>query len=501
MQGHIPARHHRLLIEQLEAVSAGKINRLMIFMPPGSAKSTYTSVDFPPWYLGQHPAANIIGVSNTADNAKRFGRKVRNLVRGEDYRATFGFGLSRDSTRADQWETERGGEYFAAGVEGTVTSRRADLALIDDPIKGRADADSATTRERTWEWYKGDLLTRLKPNGAIIIIQTRWHKDDLSGRILPEAWNGESGWITSRDGERWYVLCLPAIAVNDNDPLGRAPGEPLWPEWQSKAKLEQMRRSQGERNWNSLYQQVPTDAAGLIFLREWWRIWSAQKLPVPLKILLSFDTAYKTGQDNDYSACTVWGVFDLPAEDTDQARDAGKPRRCVILLDAWRDKLKYPELRERAKAEVEKWTTRDEDTGAEIPPDYIVIEDKGSGQSLIQDLDDAGISVFAYNPGRDDKQLRAHVVSPLFRDGLVYVPGRKVDGVRLPNEPAKWAGKVINECAEFPRGSHDDYVDTVTQVLALLKDLGELIISSDPGADDPDDEDAEQQQSRSPYAA
>src|SRR6185437_7783738 len=217
----VPAAHHRLLIEKLEAVESGKIARLMVFMPPGSAKSTYASILFPPWFLGRNPGLSVIGASHAGELAERFGRRVRNLVGSGEFRRVFGFGLSGDNAAAGRWETAKGGEYYAVGVDASVTGRRADLGIIDDPVKGRAEADSESIRQRTWDWYKADFWPRLKPGGRIVLIQTRWHVDDLAGRLLEEAEHG---------GERWEVLSLPAEARAD-DPLGRAVGAPLWPEW------------------------------------------------------------------------------------------------------------------------------------------------------------------------------------------------------------------------------------------------------------------------------
>ncbi len=229
MLGLEPARHHLFVNEKLEAVEKGKIKRLMLFEPPGHAKSTYASHLFPAWFLGRNPESRIIAASYTAQLATKFGRRVRNLFDLIEWPFP-DVALAADSKAADQWETVQGGEYFAAGVGGGIAGRRADLAIIDDPIKGRKDADSITVRENLWEWYRADLHNRLTPNAAIILIQTRWHEDDLAGHILPEDYKGKTGWVVGRDGERWFVVNLPALAER-GDAFGMAKGEALWPGW------------------------------------------------------------------------------------------------------------------------------------------------------------------------------------------------------------------------------------------------------------------------------
>src|SRR3954447_17592320 len=230
MLGVTPAAHHQLLIAELEAVERGENDRLMIFTPPGSAKSTYASVAFPPWYLGRNSEKSIITASYGQRLSMRFGRKCRNIVARPRYAEIFGCGLAADSSAKDEWETSAGGEFTATSVDGAVTGRRGDVILVDDPVKGRKEADSEPVRETAWNWWVSDLRTRLKPGGAIILIQTRWSEDDLAGRILPADYNGESGTIRARDGELWRVISLKAEA-EVGDPLGRPPGAFLWPEW------------------------------------------------------------------------------------------------------------------------------------------------------------------------------------------------------------------------------------------------------------------------------
>lgn len=247
--GQRPAAHHRLLISELEALAAGSIDRLMVLMPPGSAKSTYASVLFPAWWFVRQPATNVIAAAHTADLAAHFAGRVRRLI--DEHSLRLGYRLAFDARANNNWRTSDGGTYYATGVHGHVVGRRADLVLIDDPVKSQAEADSPGQREQLWNWYRFDLTTRLKPGGRVLLVMTRWHEDDLGGRLL-------------ESGEGWRCLRLPALA-EDHDPLGRAPGAPLWPEWESAAALTRKRVAIGERAWTALYQQNPQPLTGTLF--------------------------------------------------------------------------------------------------------------------------------------------------------------------------------------------------------------------------------------------
>jgi hypothetical protein len=245
-----PAAHHRLLLDKLDAVAAGRIDRLMVLMPPGSAKSTYSSILFPVWWFHRHPGSSVIATSHTASLAEHFSRQVRGLV-GQHGKA-LGFKLRQDDRSAARWRLDTGGQYFATGLRGTVTGRRGDLIIIDDPVKSQTEAESSVARELSWNWYRFDLLTRLTPGGRIILVMTRWHEDDLGGRLLA---------LESAD---WTVLRLPALAEPD-DPLQRPIGAALWPEWEDVSALLRKRDTIGERAWSSLYQQAPRPPQGALF--------------------------------------------------------------------------------------------------------------------------------------------------------------------------------------------------------------------------------------------
>ncbi|MDE2106257.1 MAG: terminase family protein [Patescibacteria group bacterium] len=297
--GQTPARHHRLLIQALEDVAEGRNDRLMVLMPPGSAKSTYTSILFPAWLLAKRPNTAIIAASHTGELAEHFGRRVRNTIATNDQ--TLGYSLSSDNKAAGRWQTSNGGEYFAAGVGGSITGRRADLAIIDDPVKSKEAAESETDREKVWEWYKADLYTRLKPDAKIVLIMTRWHEDDLGGRLLQEMENG---------GDQWRVLKLPALANANDDPLGRAVDEPLWPEWEDKAALDRKRAAVGERDFGALYQQDPRPAGTSFFSIEDCLVEGQPVEPHEVNdaVFATIDTAVKTGSKNDGTAVCYWAV-------------------------------------------------------------------------------------------------------------------------------------------------------------------------------------------------
>lgn len=277
------AGHHERITEALEAVERGDIDRLMIFMPPRHGKSELASRRFPAWYLGRNPERQLIAASYNSDLAMDFGRDVRNIVGSDDFAGIFpGVGLSEDSKAANRMNTNRGGSYIAAGVGTAVTGRGAHVALIDDPFKDRAEADSEVRRELVWKWYQSTLYTRLMPKGAIVLIQTRWHEDDLAGRLLDSK------------GDKWEVLELPALKD----------GKALWPEWYGVEALERIRANIGPREWSALYQQQPQPDEGTFFQRAWFKEWD--ELP-RLRIYGTSDYAVTDG-GGDFTVHRIWGV-------------------------------------------------------------------------------------------------------------------------------------------------------------------------------------------------
>lgn len=299
------ALHHRLLIDRLEAVERGAIRRLMVFMPPGSAKSTYASVIFPAWFMGRARRRNVIVATYASDLARKVGRRARSIVRQPVFAEVFGAGLSAESSAADEWALTNENEWMGGGVLSGITGNRADLLVIDDPIKGRQEADSETIRERTLAEYQDSLKTRLKPGGRIVLIQTRWHEADLAGSILPEDYDGESGPILCRDGEVWEVLCIPAEANRQPDPVGRTVGQMLWPEWFPPDHWAGFKAN--ARTWNALYQQRPQPDEGTYFQRAWFTRYRPDELPAHVRKYGSSDYAV-TEDGGDFTCLRVWAV-------------------------------------------------------------------------------------------------------------------------------------------------------------------------------------------------
>jgi predicted phage terminase large subunit-like protein len=423
--GYEPARHHRLLIEKLTQVANGEIDRLAVFMPPGSAKSTYGSILFPPWFMARAPGRSIIAASHTTELAQKWGRKVRNLI--AEHGPTLAAVLSQDSQAAGRWALASGGEYYAAGVGTGITGFRADGAIIDDPIRSREDADSETVRERTWEWYKSDLLTRLRPGGFVVLIQTRWHEDDLAGRVLEEMAKGS--------GDRWSVLSLPAEA-EENDPLGRAPGEWLWDDAYGYAKfLAREKATQIPRNWSALYQQRPTPETGDYFKEEWLRPYTKAPARATLNVYGASDYAV-TSDGGDYTVHVIVGV---------------DPEGKMWLLDLW-----------RKQASSDVWVEGVCDLVLEWKP-WLWAEEQGQIKSGIGPfLDQRLIERKAWIgreqfPTRGDKAVRAQSIR-----------GRMaLQGLHVPTA-APWYAAFRSELLSFPAGKHDDQVDALGLLGQLL---------------------------------
>ena len=418
------AHHHELIVSRLEAVERGEISRLMIFLPPRHGKSLLASTIFPAWVLGRNPERHLIFATYGQELSDDFGRRVRNLIADPLHRAIFpGCSLSEDSSAAHRFNTVRGGAYFAVGRGGPITGRGAHVLIIDDPLKDYAEASSETVRRALYDWYASVAYTRLAPNGAIVLVQTRWHQDDLAGRLL-----------ANNFGDDWEVLSLPAIAEHDES--FRREGEALWPRRFGLVELEKIRSAVGGRAWASLYQQQPAAAEGAIFKRHWWQFYRPPVSAPFTQIVQSWDCAYKKGAENDFSACTTWG-----------ATSNG-----YYLLYLWKDKVEFPELRRVLGSLAEHWN-----------PTAILVEDRASGQSLIQELKSSSVLPVIPVKVDSDKVARAQAVTPLLEAGKLFLP----DG-------ASWVGDFIDELAAFPNGGHDDCVDSTTQALNFLRQEPQL---------------------------
>ena len=412
--GFTPAKHHLRLISELEAVERGEVQKLMVFMPPGSAKSTYSSILFPPWFLGRNPKLSVLGASNTTDLAETFSRRVRNIVNGQAYKAVFGFGISSDAGGAGHWETERGGEFFAAGVGAAIAGRRADLGLIDDPIKTREEADSERIRAKHWEWYLNDFLPRLKPGARQILIQTRWHEDDLGGRIL------------AREASQWRIISLPMLA-GSNDPIGRQPGERLWPEWFTEEMIDAARLD--TRSWNSLYQQDPVPEEGDYFRKDNFSEYT--QIPLNLRIYAASDFAVTEG-GGDFTEHGIFGV--------DQLMN-------VYVLDWWRGQTKSDQWIEKMIDLMGEWKPLV--WFGEAGPIRRAIE-----PFLMRRMSERGTFCrIEWMASINDKVVRARAIQALASVKSIVWP-----------KVSKWRSEVEKQLLQFPAGKYDDAVDVFSLV-------------------------------------
>jgi predicted phage terminase large subunit-like protein len=433
--GFIDGRHHKIMAKKFEEIAEGKCKRLIVNMPPRHTKSEFASYLLPAWYLGKFPDRKIIQTSNTAELAVGFGRKVRNLVGSEQYARIFpDVSLRADSKAAGRWSTNANGDYFAIGVGGTVTGKGADLLIIDDPHSEQEAAIAATNPEvydKVYEWYGSGPRQRLQPGGAIVIIMTRWSKRDLVGKIVKSS--------IERDGEEWDIVEFPAILPSGNS---------LWPEFWPIKELLALKNELPVSKWNAQYMQSPTSEEGAMVKREWWKIWEKEDPPSCDFIIQSWDTAFTKNERSDYSACTTWGVFYLNENPDDPN---------IILLDAHKERLEFPELKAKALEMYKEWE-----------PDAFVIEAKAAGSPLIYELRRMGIPVSEFTPTRgNDKIARMNSVTDLFSSGKVWAPSRR------------WADEVMEEMAAFPNSEHDDLVDSSTQALIRFRKGGFIHLPSD----------------------
>ena len=417
----IAGNHHRIFAEKLEKVARGELKRLIVNMPPRHTKSEFASYLFPAWVMGQRPETKIIQATHTAELAVGFGRKVKNLIDSEVYRDVFPeLALAKDAKASGRWSTDKGGEYYAVGVGGALAGRGANLCIIDDPVSEQ-DALSPTALDNIYEWYTSGPRQRLQPGGAIIIVMTRWSIRDLTAKVLQKQAEGGA--------DKWEVVEFPAI-FPDTDKV-------LWPEFWSREELDGVRASIPVAKWNAQYLQNPTAEEGAIVKRDWWNVWDSDEPPTCSYIIQSYDTAFTKSERSDYSAITTWGVFH--PDDGDEA--------AIILLDAEKGRWEFPELKDAALRLY-----------GEYEPDLVLIEQKASGTPLTQDLRKMGIPVSGFTPGRGaDKFSRMNACAPVFESGMVYAP------------EARWAEEVIEECAAFPNGEHDDLADSMSQAILRFR--------------------------------
>jgi predicted phage terminase large subunit-like protein len=418
----IQGSHHKKIADQFNRLAEGKINRLIINMPPRHTKSEFASFLLPAWMIGRNPKLKIIQTTHTTELAVRFGRKAKHLIDSPDYKRFFKTTLREDSQAAGRWETDQGGEYFAAGVGSAITGRGADLLIIDDP-HSEQDAMNPEALERAYEWYTSGPRQRLQPGGKIVVVMTRWSLKDLTGSLI-----GAQKGIKS---DQWEVVEFPAILPDE---------KPVWPEYWKLSELESVKASLSIQKWNAQWMQNPTSEEGSIIKRDWWRKWDKDYIPELYHVIQSYDTAFLKKETADFSAITTWGVF-YPNPDSGPN---------LILLDAMKERLEFPELRRRALEQFHYWK-----------PESVVIESKASGLPLTYELRKMGIPVINFTPSKgNDKHSRINAVAPLFESGQIWAP------------EAAFAEEVIEECAAFPFGDHDDLVDSMTQALMRFRQGG-----------------------------
>ncbi len=420
----IEGYHHKIIAEKFNKLRTGEITRLIVNMPPRHTKSEFASFLLPAWMIGGTPKLKIIQATHTAELAVRFGRKAKHLMDSEEYKEVFDTRLMEDSKAAGRWETEQGGEYFAVGVEGAVTGRGADLLIIDDP-HSEQDAMSRKALDRAYEWYTAGPRQRLQPGGRIVLVMTRWNKADLTGMLQAAQKEPKA--------DQWEVVEFPAILPS---------GKPVWPEYWDIEQLESVKASVALPKWNAQYMQNPTSEEGALIKREWWKKWPEDKgIPSCDYVIQSYDTAFMKKESADFSAITTWGVF-RESEDAPQQ---------LILLDAVKERYEFPDLRREALKLYKYWE-----------PEIVLIEAKASGLPLTYELRNMGIPVISFTPSRgNDKHTRVNSVSPLFESGQIWAPAH-----------LQFAQEVIEECAAFPYGDHDDLVDSTTQAVMRFRQGG-----------------------------
>jgi predicted phage terminase large subunit-like protein len=486
----IRGAHHVLMAEAFEKVARGEINRLIIDMPPRFTKSQFASWLLPAWFLGKFPNKKIIQASNTEALASGFGRQVRNLVSREakqtgetkltdPYHEIFpNVDLSKDSQAAGHWHTNYNGIYFAVGVNGRVTGIGGDIILIDDP-HSEQEAKQAESRPEIFddvtEWFTSGPRQRLQPGGSIIIVATRWSKRDLVGQVLKKMEQDIKDGRRKGTYDHWEVITLPAI-LDEGEETERS----MWPGFWPLEALQATRNALPVSKWQAQYQQSPVSEEGALIKREYWRKWGVNRQvdtdagksscpgPQHMKawenldppaceyVIMSWDTAMKKNERADYSAMSSWGVF--KAEDP----TTGKTVNNIILLSAFKARLEFPEL----KHKVKQFYMEDQ-------PDTLLIEDKGSGISLIQELRLMGVPVENFSYGRgtkgvsNDKVARANLVSDIFASGFVWAPERR------------FADELISEVAEFPNSEHDDLVDSTVQAMLRFRQGGFIRTQND----------------------
>ena len=442
MPDFIVGRHHRILADLLMEIERGDKDRAAVNIPPRHGKSQLVSIFFPAWYLGRNPNKKVMMVSHTTDLAVDFGRKVRNLISTPDYQSIFPtVKLASDSKSAGRWNTSVGGEYYACGVGSALAGRGAHLLLVDDPHSEQDVINgNFSVFEKAYEWYTFGARTRLMPGGSVAIIQTRWHMDDLTGRVVKDMAHNERA-------DQFDVIEFPAI-LEFEDEDGGLIEKPLWPEFFDLEALLRTKASMPVFQWNAQYQQKPTAEEASIVKREWWNEWEKETPPACEYIIMSLDAAAERHNRADFTALTTWGVF--LNEETSAYN--------IILLNSIKERMEFHELKELAMSEYADWE-----------PDSFIVEKKSSGVALYQEMRRMGLPVSEYTPhrGSGDKLARLNAVSDIVASRLCWVP------------QTRWAEEVVEEIAGFPFMSNDDLVDSTVMALMRFRQGGFIRLPTD----------------------
>ena len=436
-------RHHKVLADLLMEIAEGRKDRICVNIPPRHGKSQLVSIYFPAWFLGKYPDKKVLMVSHTTDLAVDFGRKVRNIIDSDAYKAIFPtVGLASDSKSAGRWNTSAGGEYYACGVGSALAGRGADLLLVDDPHSEQDVLNgNFEVFEKAYEWFTYGARTRLMPGGRVAIVQTRWHMDDLTGRVTRDMSQNEMA-------DQYEVVEFPAILDIEDKETGEFVQKALWPEWLPMSALLKTKASMPLFQWNSQYQQQPTAEEAALVKREWWRWWEKENPPTCEYLIMSLDAAAEKHNRADFTAITVWGVFFNEDENNHN----------IILLNSVKARVEFPELKELAKTEYDYWK-----------PDSFIVEKKSSGTPLYQELRRTGMIIQEYTPhrGSGDKFARLNSVVDIIKAGLVWVP------------QTRFAEELVEEIAGFPFMSHDDLVDSTVMALMRYRQGGFVRLPSD----------------------
>lgn len=441
-------KHHKKLAALLEDIEASRKDRICVSVPPRHGKSQLVSIYYAAWYLGRNPSHKVMLVSHTTDLAVDFGRKVRNLIASDTFREIFStVDIASDNKSAGRWNTNQGGEFFAAGVGSALAGRGAHLLLVDDP-HSEQDVLSGNFGifEKTYEWFAYGARTRLMPGGRVAIVHTRWHMDDLIGRVIRDM-------TQSPDADQYEVFEFPAILTLENNKTGETIEKALWPEFFDLPALHRTKASMPVFQWNAQYQQRPTAEEASIVKREWWRQWPKDDPPSCEYLICSLDAAAEKHNRADYTALTTWGVFFNEEEEMHQ----------LILLDSIKERLEFPELKQLCLDHYKEWD-----------PDSFIVEKKSAGVAIYQELRRTGIPVQEYTPhrGTGDKYARLNSVADIIASGMVWVPARR------------WAEEVVEEIASFPFGSHDDLLDSTVMALMRFRQGGFIRLPTDEHDDE-----------------